>query len=426
MRVDYIKGSECGVRDPADGAMVRYSMWARVRLDIGWMDLASGIRNCLVTPDRAVLERELEALWSDHGDALVSFSVRSGFDLLLEALDFPEETEILFTALNIKGMLKIARRHGLLPIPVDLDPETMAPDLASLEHAISPATRAIVVAPLFGARGDRGPLIEIAKRHGLIVIEDAAQAFAGLGYSGHPDADVSLFSFGPLKHATALGGALLRVREPELLERMRTIQDGYPIQETRDYAVRLLKYAGLRLMTTRVVLATVVRLFRLRGQDYEDAVAEPVRGVAKLGSAKKIRRRCSAPLLAMLVRRLTRWQLDPARRRAAEVLRDELEGWVELPSIGERIHSFWAFPILVDDPQRVMSALREQGFDAATLRRSAAVEAPLDRPMLDPTRAKESLSRLVVIPCYPTMPKRELRREAEVIRGVVRGLGSNA
>ena len=57
-------------------------MWSRTRLDIGWSDIAFGAWQCLVPPDRRNLEREIERYWSPEGDAIVCFSVRSGFDLL--------------------------------------------------------------------------------------------------------------------------------------------------------------------------------------------------------------------------------------------------------------------------------------------------------------------------------------------------------
>src|SRR5690606_31664613 len=128
-----------------------------------------------------------------------------------------------FSALNIKGMIKIVDRQGLTPVPIDLDIEHMAPRLELIERAITPATRAIVVAHLFGTRLDLAPLAAIARRRGIMLIEDCAQAFDGSRYRGHPEADVSMFSFGPLKTATALGGAILRVRDPALLSRMREI-----------------------------------------------------------------------------------------------------------------------------------------------------------------------------------------------------------
>ena len=72
----------------------------------------------------------------------------------MSALDWPENSEILYSALNVKGMVKIAERHGLQPVPVDLELDSMGPSLEALERAITPQSRAIVVAHLFGTRLD--------------------------------------------------------------------------------------------------------------------------------------------------------------------------------------------------------------------------------------------------------------------------------
>jgi dTDP-4-amino-4,6-dideoxygalactose transaminase len=396
-------------------------MWSRTRLDIGWSDIAFGVRKCLLPPDRQNLERQIERYWSPEGDAIVCFSVRSGFDLLLQALDLPQGSEILFSALNVKGMIKIARRNGLLPVPVDLDLDTMLPDLDSLERGITPESRAIVVAPLFGARGDLGPLFEVAKKFDLLVIEDCAQAFAGREFGGSADAAISMFSFGPLKYATALGGAVLRVRDPALLERMREIQVSYSVQKTRPYLTRLLKFAGLKILTSRVVLGAVTRFFQMRGEDYEDSVSDAVRNVAPLGSSKRIRNRCSTPMLAVLQRRLTRFSPSDfsGRIEAGRFLLEELDGAVFCPGTRNPVHNFWVFPILVDDPQAVMAGLRREGFDGATLRRSATVAPPEDRPKLAPVKASDALSKLVILPCYGGIPESELRRQAKVVRSLV-------
>jgi perosamine synthetase len=398
-------------------------MWSRTRLDIGWSDVAFGVRKCLLPPDRQQVEREIERFWSPDGDAIVCFSVRSSFDLVLQALELPPGSEILFSALNVKGMIKIAKRNELLPVPVDLDLDTMLPDLESLERAITPESRAVVVAPLFGTRGDLGPLIEVAKKFGLLVIEDCAQAFAGREFTGTPDAVVSMFSFGPLKYATALGGAVLRVRDPALLERMRAIQASYPVQGARPYLKRLLKFAGLKVLSFPVVLGTVTRFFQMRGQDYEDSISDAVRNVAPLGSSKRIRKRCSAPMLAVLQRRLTRSSPSDfsGRIEAGRFLLAQIDDAVVCPGTKNPIHNFWVFPILVDDPKAVIQGLRRQGFDGAILNRSATVAPPEDRPKLAPVRASDALSKLVILPCYGGIPKSELRRQAEAVRNLVRG-----
>ena len=65
------------------------------------------------------------------------------------------------------------------------------------------------------------------------------------------------------------------------------------------------------------------------------------------------------------------------------------------------------------------AALRAAGFDGATLRRSATVAPPEDRPKLDPVAAREALAHLLVLPCYDGIPDKELQRLADVVRSTV-------
>ena len=393
-------------------------MWPRTQLKISWGDIAFGLGRSFSDNDPAAVAQRIERFWSPKGDALVCFSVRSGFDLLLQAMDLPEGSEILFSALNIKGMVKVVERLGLRPVPVDLDLAKMAPRLDLVEQAITPKTRAIVVAHLFGTRLDLDPLIALARRHGILVIEDCAQAFDGRRYTGHEGADVSMFSFGPLKTATALGGAIFRVRHPELLERMRSIQADYPLQVTAAYRKRLMKFAALKVITMPVVFGLLFRAFQALGKDYEDPVSEAVRNVAKLGSSSKLRKRPSATLLAVLERRLLRWQegsLEEQARLGAH-MRDLLGNSVTCPAAVNAVHNYWVFPILADDPLGLIRSLRKAGFDGANLPRSQAIAAPPGRPDLDPKTAKDALARLVVLPCYPGMSEADLALQAQIVR----------
>ena len=79
------------------------------------------------------------------------------------------------SALTIPDMVRVVEEHRLVAVPVDLDIDRMAPDLELLERAITPRTRAIVVAHLFGARIPLEPVLHIARRHGLRVIEERFQ-----------------------------------------------------------------------------------------------------------------------------------------------------------------------------------------------------------------------------------------------------------
>ena len=158
---------------------------------------------------------------------LVCFSVRSGLDLLLGALDEEPGGEVIVSAVTHPDMVRLIEGHGLRAVPLDLVPSTLEPRIELLEAALSPRTRAVMVAQLFGGRFDLSPIAAFARRHGLLLIEDCAQAFRGPEDTGDPLADVSMFSFGSIKTTTAVGGAVLRVRNPDLLAAMRRLQEGW-------------------------------------------------------------------------------------------------------------------------------------------------------------------------------------------------------
>lgn len=144
--------------------------------------------------------------WGGGSFNLPSLSVRSGFDALLTALNLEEGSEVLVSAITIKDMGRILADHGLIPVPVDIDMVRLELDLGSLAAAITKNTRAILVAHLFGSLMKMDDIIAFAKKYKLLVIEDCAQAFMGSRYRGHSGSDVCMFSFGPIKTATALGG----------------------------------------------------------------------------------------------------------------------------------------------------------------------------------------------------------------------------
>ncbi|TMD19068.1 MAG: DegT/DnrJ/EryC1/StrS aminotransferase family protein, partial [Chloroflexi bacterium] len=179
-------------------------------------------------PKRAAAD--LERLWSPAGHALATYSVRSGFHLLLSTLQLPPGSEVMFSAVTHPDMPRLAMHHGLVPVPVDLDRGTLAPRPDALTRALTPRTRILVVAHLFGGLVDLDLAWEMCESRGVLLVEDCAQAFRGPLDTGNPLADVSMFSFGMLKTATALGGALFTVRNASLLQRMRDIQAAWPQQ----------------------------------------------------------------------------------------------------------------------------------------------------------------------------------------------------
>src|SRR5204863_7801776 len=115
----------------------------RKQLDIRWPDLFRAAAYCAFPRSIRAKEAQLEATFASP-PVLSAFTVRTGFDLFIGALELPAGSEILMTALTIKEMANIVRHHGLVPIPLDTSAATLPPDLATTENALTDNTRRIV------------------------------------------------------------------------------------------------------------------------------------------------------------------------------------------------------------------------------------------------------------------------------------------
>lgn len=392
----------------------------RHRLDISVGDVLYALVAAASARDPDRRAERIAAGWARDGDGLTCISVRAGLDCLLTALDLAPGDEILFSAVTHPDMAAIVRAHGLVPVPVDLDLETMSPRRDELEAAVTARTRALLVAHLFGARFDLAEAAAFAREHGLLLVEDCAQTILGPTDSGDPLADVSLFSFGSIKTATALGGALVRARDPELLRRMREIEASWPRQPRREHALKALKYLVLVVLDRPVTFTALDAAARATRFDLDRFVSTTVRAFRPAPGedhdtafARWLRRRPSAPLLALLERRLRRFDLGRLERRRAAGARvaTGLAATLERPGSALSDSTYWVFPVLAQDPDRLVAALRGAGFDATTGTSAiAAVEPPADRAERDPCEARRMMAGIVFLPVYPELSPKTLDR----------------
>ena len=380
-------------------------IWPCKRLDFSWADWFFAMSQCLRPPRGQDIAARVERLWSAEGDAIACLTARSAFDLFLRAKRWGPGDEIIFTALTVPDMPRIAREHGLRVVPLDIDPLTAAWDARALERCIGPRTRAVVLTHLFGARLDVEPAMAVARRHGIAVVEDCAQAYRGPRRGGHPEADLALFSFGPMKIATALGGAIARIRQPRLRARMRAILENDPLQPTSEFMRRVLLFGVLKGVSKPSIFAALVSLANLFGFDREGWIRGLTRNVPTASLLKHIRRRPCAALLGLLERRLGEGEGPIARRvEPGCVLFGTLGREVELPTRNASTHAYWMVPVLVRDREAVKSHLRRQGFDAMSERLSVVSDDRFAVP------GAERLADAVYLPFDPEMPGSELER----------------
>ena len=396
--------------------------------DFTWSDWLFALAGCL-SPPKQNLDAHLEHAWHRTGTtqgpaagALACLAVRSAFDLFLRVQRWPPGDEVIFSALTVPDMPRIAALHGLKPVALDIDPLTTRWDHDQLDRLIGPRTRAIVLAHLFGTRLDIGPAASTARRHDIAVIEDCAQAYAGTAYRGHPEADLAVFSFGPMKTGTALGGAIAGVRSPTVLAAMRRLRDDDPVQSTGGYWRRLMRYGAFKALAQPRLFGALTTAVEKLGIDREqwlhgatrslvgDGGIVPSRNVSPKSWIGGLRRRPCAALLRLLVRRLADGdELLEERSRRGAVLTGAIGPHVALPTRSATPHGHWMVPVLACDRVGLVRDLRNAGFDAMSGRLAVVNGNARETP------GAARLAKAVYVPFDPSMPERELERLGELV-----------
>lgn len=178
---------------------------------------------------RRVLEfEEAFAGYCEAGQAVAVNSGTSALHLALLGLGIGPGDEVITTAFTFVATVAAIGYTGARPVLADIDPDSFTIDPDRLASLITPRTRAIVPVHLYGQPADLHPIIAIARRHGLAVVEDAAQAH-GARYRGQRVGslgDAACFSFYPSKNLGACGeaGAIV-TSHPELARSVRTLRD---------------------------------------------------------------------------------------------------------------------------------------------------------------------------------------------------------
>ena len=365
--------------------------------------------------NRNAAQEQLETSWSDGRNALACLSVRSGFDMLLQHLALPRGSEILVSAITIRDMVGIIEHHGLHAMPVDIDPATCAPGPDLLARVITPRSKAILVAHLFGSHMDLTDIIAIAMQHKLFVFEDCAQAYAADGYRGHPASDVAMFSFGPIKTATALGGALMTFRDRALRENINRLQARYAAQPRARFTQRLLKYSALKALSSRALYSIFTALCKLCGTTHDRIISGAVRGFAGGDLMHKLRHQPSVPLLALLSRRLRDYKPAHLAARITAASRTT----VSLPTparIGEHAqsHSHWVLPVRSRQPDALVRHLWHHSIDATRGASSMYAARRTDDHSAPPV-ARELMDHVVYLP-VDDVADSEIDRMTDIVR----------
>ncbi len=187
-------------------------------IDTGWIS-SDG-------PFVAEFERRFAAfIGVGHGIAVCNGT--AALEAALYAAGIGKGDEVIMPSFTIISCALAAIRLGAVPVLVDVEPETWNMDVSQIEDRITPRTRAIMPVHIYGHPVNMDPLMTIAAKHGLMVVEDAAEVHGAeyrgrrCGSIGH----VSAFSFYANKIVTTGEGGMVLTSDPEMAERARSYRN---------------------------------------------------------------------------------------------------------------------------------------------------------------------------------------------------------
>ena len=300
----------------------------------------------------------------------------SALELILRAYGIGPGDEVI-TATNtfIATALAISS-VGARPVLVDIDPETYNICADALEEAIGPRTKAIIPVHLYGQPADMDPILELARAHGLYVIEDACQAH-GARYKGKRVGslgDAAAFSFFPAKNLGAYGdGGMVVTRDQEVAKYVERARNYGQIEKYR----HVMRGYNCRLDTLQAAILSV----KLPYLDRRNAAR---REHAMSYSARLENAGVVLPVVASFAE--TVWHLFVIRVQN----RDQLRAYLAEQGVSTGIH----YPI----PIHLQEAYADLGYE------------PGDFPVTE-----EFAGRLLSLPMYPELTEDQIARVANAI-----------
>ncbi|RQO73907.1 hypothetical protein DBR43_00420 [Pedobacter sp. KBW06] len=388
-------------------------MIPRGKLDIPFSDIFAGIRYCI---SGYFFSKQLHHSSTTATNQLMTLSVRTGLDLTLRALNFPPGTEILVSDINIPDMFNIISAHQLRAIPIPVNKDTLEVDAEQVAAALSPASKAILIAHLFGGITPLDEIAKIAKEKQLVLIEDCAQAFQGAGYQGHPESKVLMFSFGMIKTNTAISGAVLQFNDPELYNKVEALNAGLPKQRISPYLKKLCKAMCISLLSSRACYTLFYQIMMARGKDFDAVLSSFTRGFPGNDPLKKIRYRPSVPNQRLMERRLKAFKIADVylRKKLFTEVMNGLPAGIQIGHLNQK-NTNWVIPIQCQHPEEMIRHLRANGYDASS-KASSLVRLPASTATPAEKSGELSLTKLVYLPMDISMSPAERLKLGALIK----------
>ena len=359
---------------------------------------------------------------------------RMALYFILKAMDFPPGAEIIVPALTFWVVPEITRVAGLKPIFVDIDPTTFTLSPRAVERAITPNTRAVLPTHLYGLACDMDPIIELARRHNLKVIEDCAHSLGAMyrdqmvGTLG----DASFFSFQAFKPLNTYGGGMAWIRDPDLARRVGELADGeaWPSEKRVESILSAGKWQHtfIRPNVFTYSLFPIWYAASWVNAKPEERLWERVRPLDPLPTHYRGRfSNVQAALGLAGLRRLPEF-IDRTRRHARML--DSLLG--DVPGITiprtppDRTHVYYQYCAYVPDSRTIVKRCIRRGVDVAPMHVDVCTRMDLFGWSGPAAPGAERAAAAVQVPVYESLSDSEIERVGRLMRSEVMRLAHAA
>jgi dTDP-4-amino-4,6-dideoxygalactose transaminase len=346
---------------------------------------------------------------------------------ILRALDLPRGSEIIFPALTFWVVPEIARRAGLQPVFVDVDPTTFNLDPTKIEAAITERTRAIVPTHLYGQPCEMTDIMRLAEKHNLVVVEDCAQA-VGARYRGRlvgTFGAASFFSFQMLKGINTYGGGMALTDGGALATRVREQAAGEPPQTAQELARRFITGCAVRSVISPkgytfwgYPLQAVASIFG--HYDLSKHIWEKIRPLDPFPHVYRQRYSNAQAIIGM--RGLAKLDEYNARSRAHALLytRGLMDCRnVQTPRVLADVeHVYYQYCIYTSDPERASRRAIRRGVDFETTHVDVCSTLDLFEEFAADCPGAEATARALQLPVYSRLRTSDVERVLNVVRKV--------
>ncbi len=359
---------------------------------------------------------------------------RMALYFILKSMDLPAGAEVIVPALTFWVVPEIVRVAGFTPVFADIDPVTFTLSPAAVERALTPNTRAVLPTHLYGLPCDMDPILDIARRHNLKVIEDCAHSL-GAEYKGRMVGtlgDASFFSFQAFKPLNTYGGGLAWMRDAELARRVGALADAEPLPTEK--RVESILWQGkwqhtfIRPKVFTYSLFPIWYVASFTGSKPEERMWEGVRPLTPLPTHYGDRfSNVQAAMGLAGLRRLPEF-IDRTRRHAR--ILDEIIG--DVPGItvpqtpADRTHVYYQYCAYVPDVVGLVKRCIRRGVDVAPMHVDVCTRLGLFGWRGPVAPGADKAATAVQVPVYESLQDAEVERVGRLVREQVSRLRGGA